>query len=195
MRRMKNNRYKHMKRRIIIKSSFFLLLVCCSVSALGQQKETRKERKIREKKEQMVRFETAGKLVNDSTFMIIGERITSKKGLGAYVNGTLNFIKVSKDKAVIQVAPNHSTNLGPNGLGGITIKGRILKYEIKENKKNIFIRMSIQGSATSAQITIALTGDNYASANVAATFSSAAFTLYGKLKQLNERLVFEGQGY
>ena len=167
----------------------FMLLI--SLSLYGQQ-ETRKERKEREKREQEALFEVSKALANDSTFLIQGERVVLRGGETEYVQGTTNFVKISKETGVLQVAPIFSSDPGANGLGGITVKGRVTRYEVKEKGKNLYMKVNLQGTYVNAEMTINIYGSNNATVNVAGQFSGQAFTMYGKLIPLGQEFIYEG---
>ncbi len=167
----------------------FMLLI--SLSLYGQ-KETRKERKEREKKEREALFELSKAVVNDSTFVIHGERVILRGGETEYVSETTNFLKISKEDGVLQVAPIFAMGPGANGLGGVTLKGRISKYEVKEKDNNIYLRVNIQGMAGTAEISVNVYGGNIATVNVSGLFSGPAFTMYGKIAPLGNQFTFEG---
>lgn len=186
-----------MKKGFLVFKDIFLvvlLLVAFSVQGLAQ-KETRKERKAREKKEQAAMFEVAKQLVKDSTFVIPVDRIVIKGGVSSNVLNTINFIKVYKDKGVLQIAPTHSSNLGANGLGGITMNGNITKYEVKDKGDKIYVTVYLKDTLGHAIMNISLYGSTNVTVDVSGMFSGPAFTMYGKINPLGDVHVFEGSSF
>ena len=157
-----------------------------------EQKESRKERKEREKKEQVALFEIAKKLIADTAFIIPADRITLRGGITGTVQNNINFLKVYKSKGVLQISPTHSSELGLNGLGGITIRGNITKYEVKDNGKKIYVSIYLKDPIANAIINVSLYGSTSATVDVSGMFSGSAFTMYGNINLLGNVNIFEG---
>ena len=186
-----------MKRHVFIAKSIFLLifLLCAFALTAQDQKETRKERKEREKKEQAALYEVAKQLILDSAFIIPAVRITLKGGITGMVQNNINFLKVYKGKGILQISPTHSSELGMNGLGGITIKGNITKYEITDKGKKIYLKLFLKDPIANAIINVSLYGSTSATVDVSGVFSGSAFSMYGKINLLGNVNVFEGSSF
>ena len=163
------------------------------------QKRTRQE--YVQKREQEKRIEA----IQDSTrsveafaaleqldFMLEANRLSFKRGETAYVTSNTNFVSLSDDKAVIQIAPFHGG--GPNGVGGITLEGRASNIKLKTDKKgNVTFTMSVSGTGLSATVDISLPKNSYmASVTVTPNFHSNRVTLYGILLPAGKSDVFKG---
>ena len=102
-------------------------------------------------------------------------------------------MSVCGDRAVVQVAFNVPWS-GFNGMGGITVEGRISQYERKTDKRgNVYLTMGVLGNGISAQLFITLwAGGNKASVSVQQNFYSGRITLNGVMVPFEESEVFKG---
>lgn len=114
-------------------------------------------------------------------FVVEADKLIFKHGETAYVTSNTNFISLSDDQAVVQIAPFYSG--GPNGVGGITLEGRASNIKMQTDKKgNITFSMNVMGTGISASISISLPqGGHRATVTVNPNFSSNRITLSGYL--------------
>lgn len=124
--------------------------------------------------------------------MLEADKLVFKYGDMAYVQSNTNFISLSDDEAVVQVAPYNAG--GPNGVGGVTLDGRASNIKMRTDKKGtITYSMNIQGAAISGVVTITLPkGTNLATAVIEPTFSSNRITLSGRIVRKKDSIVFKG---
>ncbi|NPD45672.1 MULTISPECIES: DUF4251 domain-containing protein [unclassified Lentimicrobium] len=149
-------------------SILIILAFCFQVNAqeTKSKKEIRAEKKAQEKAEQDEHRLVQEQWVLDTTFVLEAQRVTNKIGEVFQLNSTINFVYVNNGKATIQLGFDQL--VGWNGVGGMTISGRITKYEIEDEKKNkpIFIRMSIQGSTGMQDLTIWISSNGNGEATI-----------------------------
>ena len=128
-------------------------------------------------------------------FVMEADQLVFKRGHTAYVTSTTNFISVSDDKAVVQIAPFYGG--GPNGVGGITLEGKASNIRLKTDKKgNTFFTMNVMGTGLSASIEIQLyKGSNKASVTVNPNFHSNRVTLNGVLLPTEYSSIYKGQAF
>ena len=128
-------------------------------------------------------------------FVLEANRLAFKRGETAYVTSYTNFVSLSDDKAVIQIAPFNGG--GPNGVGGITLEGRASNIKLKTDKKgNVLFTMSVTGNGLSATVNISLPKNSYmATVMVNPNFHSNRVTLYGTLVPANKSDAFKGFAY
>ena len=128
-------------------------------------------------------------------FVLEANRLAFKRGETAYVTSYTNFVSLSDDKAVIQIAPFNGG--GPNGVGGITLEGRASNIKLKTDKKgNVLFTMSVTGNGLSATVNISLPKNSYmATVMVNHNFHSNRVTLYGTLVPANKSDSFKGFAY
>lgn len=98
------------------------------------------------------------------------------------MNRTTNFVLVQGDTAVVQFALEGIVN-SPNGIGGLTVEGRVTKKRIDYDKRgNLNYTMYVTGTALSADVTFTLPkGSTRCSATVNSNFSSDQLTFSGEL--------------
>ncbi len=97
------------------------------------ERKAREEQKIKETKD----------LLQNRNFVLESEYLQRRNSIRYPVSSNINFIKVDSTEAVIQIGSN--SGFGPNGLGGITAKGHITKWDLKENAKGhgYYLTMSV----------------------------------------------------
>ena len=150
-----------------------------------EKKEIRKERKAIRKAERKAfnkaLHEAANKALNESDFVLQAHTLYSKRGYSKHVSDDLNFISVEGDKAVLQLA--FKGYGGPNGLGGITLKGNVTKKKYSTDKHgNQYLNFYVMGAVLNAEVRIVLNGsDNNADAYVNATTSGGRIQFRGNL--------------
>lgn len=135
--------------------------------------------------------------LKENKFVVEADRLIFKQGDVAYVNSNTNFIKVDGEKGTVQVAFNNTPFAGPNGIGGITVDGRVSGIKVKESKRGIVTySFNVQGSGISAQVFLTLNrGNNQATVNVSPNFNSRNLTLSGELVPLEESTIFKARSF
>ena len=120
--------------------------------------------------------------IDDSAFVIEADRVTFKRGYMASVTPNTNFVAVCGQWAVVQVAFDVPWP-GFNGLGGITVDGRIVKYRKSTDRRgNTIIDIGVSGHALSAQVSVTLwRNSNEATARISQNLRSGRITLDGRL--------------
>ncbi|HBH08999.1 MAG TPA: hypothetical protein DDX40_06340 [Rikenellaceae bacterium] len=145
-----------------------------------------------EAKQDSIANANAVKALDSLEFVLEADKLVFKYGEMAFVQSNTNFISLSDDEAVVQVAPYNAG--GPNGVGGITLEGRASNIKMRTDKKGtITYSMNVQGAAISAVVTITMPkGTNEAIAVIEPTFSSNRITLSGKIVPKSASRVFMG---
>ena len=161
-----------------------------------ESKPSRAERKRMEQVLDSLNHVRALNAIEQLAFVLEADRVTFKRGTPVYVTSHTNFISLSDDEAVVQVSPVMSGG-GPNGVGGITLKGKASNIVLKTDKKgNVTLQYSVNGSLMSATVNLQmLEGTNEATATIDPNLHSGRITLRGVLVPLEESNVFEGQSF
>ena len=188
------------------KRLILLVMLLASAVAAGAQTErriyTKAEQESAQKREVEKRIEArqdsirsveAFTALEQLDFVLEANRLSFKRGETAFVTSNTNFVSLSDDKAVIQIAPFYGG--GPNGVGGITLEGRASNIKLKTDKKgNVILTMSVSGTGLSAMVDISLPKNSYmASVTVNPNFHSNRVTLYGVLLPSGKSDVFKGR--
>ena len=188
------------------KRLILLVMLLASAVAAGAQTERRIYTKAEQESAQKREVEKRIEAIQDSIrsveaftaleqldFVLGANRLSFKRGETAFVTSNTNFVSLSDDKAVIQIAPFYGG--GPNGVGGITLEGRASNIKLKTDKKgNVILTMSVSGTGLSAMVDISLPKNSYmASVTVNPNFHSNRVTLYGVLLPSGKSDVFKGR--
>jgi len=142
-----------------IATSVILLLLAATVMAQDQDPLTRQEKKARrqEQKKQneaMLAMNTSEAL-RSGRFVLKADQLRGHGGLLVNVDPTINFVAAEGDEAYVQVAPPFA-GPGLNGLGGVTLKGRITSMEIERGKKNAAYNIIINTIGTTGNFTVVI---------------------------------------
>ena len=149
--------------------------------------ETNKERKERIKKDHEIVDSVfhlkALHAIQNGYFVLQARQV--RNSYGQYemgLNDNSNFLLMQGDKGIFQVAFNNMS-AGANGLGGVTLHGRISKLDIKGDKKgNAIITYNMIGRRMNAYVTITLfKGSDQAVATIDPTLGRGQITLRGRL--------------
>lgn len=158
----------------------------------------RKEKEKQEKKRQQelldsLQFEMDLAAIDDMHFVIVADRVRFRRGYTVNVNQSTNFVLVQGNEATVQLAFERGFS-GPNGLGGITVEGRITNVEKRFDKKgNLLYRMMVTGTAISADISFTLPKNSTScDVTVNSNFYPVRITFSGELKPYNTN-VFQGR--
>ena len=162
----------------------------------AERKAQRDAEKAREKREEAQAYANAVQAINNRKFVLEADRITFKRGRSAFVTSNTNFVLLNGEKASVQVAFN-GPYAGPNGIGGITVDGRVGEIKTTTDKKgNVNCNFNVVGVGISAQVSIRLTHDtNNASVTINPNFNSNRLSLDGKVIPLSESSVFKGRAF
>ena len=162
----------------------------------AERKAQRDAEKAREKREEARAYADAVQAINNRKFVLEADRITFKRGRSAFVTSNTNFVLLNGEKASVQVAFN-GPYAGPNGIGGITVDGRVGEVKTATDKKgNVTCSFSVMGVGISAQVSIRLTHDtNNASVTIISNFISYRLSLDGKVIPLSESSVYKGRSF
>ncbi|MBQ1988091.1 MAG: DUF4251 domain-containing protein [Muribaculaceae bacterium] len=159
----------------------------------GTVKElTKAQKKAIEKRNNEIRDSLSHVVAVDAMkkgyYVLMADRMIMRGG--SYMNPTpnTNFLLVQGDRAVIQIASNNA-NPGMNGLGGITVEGRVtgLRGGEVDKKGRLNYDFSVSGPGVSAQVQVTLyKEDNQAVAIISPNFWSGNLTVYGKVVPYEE---------
>ena len=191
----------------------FLLLLLSVIfgeaSAQDKSRMTRKEkeaawraerlrkRAAEERKEihnDSVQYMQALSALKGGSWALEASNLTFNNGATNFVTESTNFISVNDGRATIQTALNNSNVYSPNGLGGITLTGRIGNIGMSIDRYgNIHYNFNIYGSDISATVSVVVSaGSNQATANISPNFSSLNMTMGGSIYPYNNAGIIEG---
>ncbi len=162
------------------------------------ENETKKERKERIKKDHeivdSIYHLKAEHAAEDGYFVLQATEVRNSYGhyeLG--LNDNTNFMLMQGDKGIFQVAFNNM-DAGANGLGGITLHGRISNKKLTHDKKgNTIITYTMVGRRMNASVTITIFKESdQAIADVFPNLGNGHISLRGRIvPYLNEDIRIE----
>ena len=198
------------------KRVLFILLALFAVQAslfAQEKKMTRKEKEAAWRAERLkkraqeerqimhddsVQYVQAINAIRNGSWALEASNVTFNNGVTRFVTESTNFVSVDDGQAVVQTAFNNSNINSPNGLGGITLEGRVLDEELKMDKEgNVYYNYNIQGAEISATVNVVITAHtNQATATVNPNFNSRQMTMSGYIYPYDSAGVIEGtSGY
>lgn len=166
-----------------------------------EQKALKKEQKRKAKEQKKAEREAFEKLVNQQaqvaidsqSFVLEATQLYDRKGRTVNVQSNINFLKVEGNTGVLQIGSAHL--VGWNGVGGITVDGRISDWKVKKDEKTgrTRVEFNIMGSVLTARVTYDLDGTgNFCNATVNGVFSNGQLKMRGQLVPNNISSTFEG---
>lgn len=142
-----------------------------------------------------INYKNAVSALEKSNFVLEADQLLFKRGGTAFVSSNTNFVSLSDNRAIVQVAPFNGG--GPNGVGGITVEGSASNVKVQTDKKgNTTLSMNVMGTGISATVNIFLfKGSNYASVVISPNYNSNRITLRGRLVHKEYSTVFKGSSF
>lgn len=185
-----------MKRLLYLWLLSFMVLAVRAQTQEPEKELTREQKKELQERLDSLLFCEAEQAIQEKAFMLEADRIIFKYGQTAYVASNTNFVSVNGEEAVVQVAFNIPVS-GPNGIGGVTVEGKVTNYEVKKDKKqNIRVSMNVMGTGISARVDISLPhGGNNASVDITPNFNSNRMSLSGTLLPIEKSNVYKGRSF
>ena len=159
-----------------------------------QRELSREEQRRLQQSIDSVQWAEALQAVRDTAFTLEADQVIFKYGQRAYVSSTTNFVAVDRGNATVQVAFNVPV-AGPNGMGGITLDGRISDYKVTMDRKGNMatISFNVMGVGISSQLYINMfRGSNRAQVDVMPNFNSRRISLSGRILPRDRSFVVKG---
>ena len=153
----------------------------------------REEKKAQKKAEEEQMKLLTEIMLNERRFVLEAQYVGDNRGARIPVQSNINFIGVDSALVTIQLGTTHG--VGYNGVGGITVDGRITKYDLKviEGKRNksyslMFVVMSPLGSY---DITLMVSETGYTDATIRAN-TAGQLRYSGNLVPIGLSRVYKG---
>lgn len=159
-----------------------------------EQRKLEKAQKKKLEKEQLQKNQAILlEIAQDSSFVIEANTIRGRNSFTHQVNPNTNFVKIDNDNFVMQTSNPHY--FGYNGLGGVTITGNVVKYEVIEGKKNevISIRAEISSIILGHSVVyMDMSPSGFSTARIVDNWGNR-ITFNGSTYALENSRVFQGQ--
>jgi hypothetical protein len=151
--------YQVIKRYVAMRTlvtAVIMLLFTAAATAQEKVPLTKQERKAvkqeQKKQNEMMLTHNTATALKAGQFVLKADQLRGRGGFITGVNPTTNFIAVEGKDAYVQVASESGP--GYNGLGGVTLKGRITSMDIEQNDKNGFYNVVMNTMGINGQLTI-----------------------------------------
>lgn len=165
-----------------------------AIFAQHQNDDSKMTRKEKRKAELEKQYKLTKELLEDRNFVLESDFVQNRYGHRTLVSSSINFVKVDSTEAVIQVGSNH--RVGPNGVGGITAKGKITNWELEPNdkKKSFRLTMTVLTNIGTYDLHFFISPNRQATARLSG-MTSGKLTFDGDIVALNESAVYEGRSF
>lgn len=174
----------------------FAFIGTASAQSREERREARKQERVEKKRLQAEAIEqgkeVALNLAQNRTLVLEADALYDRY-MNRYNMVSNSFIMFDGDRVVIQTAaPGY---IGYNGLGGITLNGRLTGYEVSEGKGDKPVRISAQVSTTAlghGTLNMTISGDGNARATFRDNWGNRV-TFSGQVNSLDDSVIYEGQ--
>jgi uncharacterized protein YggL (DUF469 family) len=170
----------------------FLIFILSANLMIGQTKDDsslskREKRKVKEEQQ----YQHIKELLQNKSFVLEANTLMDRYGNRAIVSPGINFVSVDSTEAFIQVGSIN--NIGPNGVGGVTAKGKISDWQIDENKKNnsFYIRMNVMSPIGIYDVSFSISPSGKATAQLTG-LSAGQLTFDGNIVPWEQSIVYVG---
>lgn len=174
----------------------FVVLFALGVEAQEVKNDNEQERKEikvdkkNERKEMLAQnLDSLTKLINQKAFALEASMIRDRYQTYNVLQDN-NFIKVDGDEVIIQTA--NASRIGRNGMGGVTVRGQMISYNVTEAKNNTSVIMTVSTFALgTVNINLSVNSVGNATAFINGNFGLRA-TFIGDIVTINDVRQFEG---
>jgi len=178
-----------------MKRTFIILILTITYGLLPAQETgqrvvlTAKEKKdsIAERQYQLNKY-----MLDNRDLVLEANYLQDRRGNRRIVNSTINFVAIDSTTAIIQVGSDYRN--GPNGVGGVTAKGKITRWVVTENKKQRSFNLSINVMTSigfyDLFFSIGLWGNSTA---ILTGMSAGQLTFEGDVEPYSASRVYEGR--
>jgi len=150
-------------------------------------RKAKKEEDKRKREEALINFE---KYAEMRAWVVEAHTVFDKQGQSYQMDPSINFVGVSKEETTVQLS--FTGLMGWNGVGGVTLEGKIGKYEYSNDGKSVNITMSAMGSGLGiVDIFLTVTGDSNGRVTVSGNWGDR-ITFQGRFVSLEESSVYKG---
>ena len=155
-----------------------------------EKKAMRKAKKEEDKRKREEALKNFEEYAENREWVVEAYMVFDKQGQSYQMDPSINFVSVAGEETIIQLSFNGL--MGWNGVGGITLEGKIGKYEHSGDGKSVNITMTAMGSALGiVDIFLSVTGDGNGRVTVSGNWGDR-ITFQGKFVSLEESSVFKG---
>jgi len=178
-----------------MKKTFVILLIILLTGTLFAQEEGHRVKLTAKEKEDSVtekQYELNKYMLENRDFVLEANYLQDRYGHRHIVNSTINFIAIDSTTAIIQVGSDFRN--GPNGVGGVTAKGKISRWELTENKKTKSFNLSINVMTSIGIYDLFFSIDTWGNSTARLSgLSAGQLTFEGDIEPYSVSRVYEGR--
>ena len=155
-----------------------------------EKKAMRKAKKEEDKRKREGALKNFEKYAEMRAWVVEAHTVFDKQGQSYQMDPSINFVGVSNEETTVQLS--FTGLMGWNGVGGVTLEGKIGKYEFSSDGKSVTITMSAMGSGLGiVDIFLSVTGDGNGRATVSGNWGDR-ITFQGKFVSLEDSSIYKG---
>lgn len=115
---------------------FLILMTLAATGIFGQGDKNNSSgtKNGKENIDEKNQYQSFKDMINNRDFVLEADYLRDRRGNRVFVSNTINFVAIDSTTAIIQVGSN--SRIGPNGVGGVTAKGKITSWRLSEDPKN-----------------------------------------------------------
>lgn len=179
-----------MKKLVLI---FVFVLSTSLIFAQGTNQDSTLTRKEKRNAEREKQYQLTKDMLENKNFVLESNFLENRYGNRFPVSPNINFVKVEPSgEAVIQIGSNW--RIGPNGVGGVTAKGKITTWVLTTNQKNetFNVRMIVMTPIGIYDLNFSVMAGGQATANLSG-MGGGRLTFDGDLVPVDQSGTYEGQ--
>lgn len=170
--------------------AMIMLAMMFSLNLAAQKTGNPPKTKEQKAAEMEIKFKGMQNLLEDQCFVLEADYLGNGYDRRPVVS-TLNFIMVDSSATVVQTGNNFG--VGYNGVGGLTVEGRVSKYVIVVDKKHKSFTVTWNMSSTVGFYNISMSVSSSGRATATLTSNTSGRLVYdGWLVPVSESRVFQG---
>jgi hypothetical protein len=181
-----------MKTILTLVLSFFLFGSLSAQEIVKNERDLKKElKKARRDSIANNDYQKLCNMVDSSAFVLEADYLVTQRGYRVQVSTDLNFIMIDSTYAVMQTGSN--TAVGYNGMGGITVEGKVTSWKVTKDDKNksLFIKMEVMSDMGVFSILIDVSSSGRASGRLTSLWPGQ-LTWDGYMVPLEPSKTFKG---
>ena len=155
--------------------------------------ERQKKKEAREKVSKVMRAKYRD-LLENKHFVFEAQKVYLPNGANADIATNVNFVAVIDDQIVVQF--NFPGLYGPNGLGGVTARGKLENWDFdpgKNSKQALTVSGQVTPLGTGNRVVFTMTVSNDGMADMQVNMNRSSFRLTGRVESPEDADVIMGK--
>lgn len=172
----------------------FLILMTLAATGIFGQGDKNNSSDIKNSKENIDdknQYQSFKDMIENRDFVLEADYLRDRHGNRFFVSNTINFVAIDSTTAIIQVGSN--SRIGPNGVGGVTAKGKITSWKLTEDLKNESFNLyaTVMTSIGIYDLQFSINTSGYSTALLTG-LTMGELTFEGSVEPYSDSSVYEG---